>query len=135
VPGLSGEALAVVPLLKWVSESSRFSVDRLGPGGALALIRTQRDLDVLSAWALAGPFRDLFREDVERVVLTSAGAERRAVTDEVGVWLSGLQQNIRSNVRPGMLPPMMPPAVNIQPPFPVLDRSFRYLAVAEMNVS
>ncbi|MFN5896266.1 MAG: hypothetical protein ACK48Y_01990, partial [Planctomyces sp.] len=135
VPGLSGEALAVVPLLKWVSECSRFSVDRLGPGGALALIRTQRDLDVLSAWALAGPFRDLLREDVERVVLTSAGAERRAVTDEVGVWLSGLQQNIRSNVRPGMLPPMMPPAVNIQPPFPVLDRSFRYLAVAEMNVS
>ncbi len=135
VPGLSGEALAVVPLLKWVSESSRFSVDRLGPGGALALIRTQRDLDVLSAWALAGPFRDLLREDVERVVLTSAGAERRAVTDEVGVWLSGLQQNIRPNVRPGMLPPMMPPAVNIQPPFPVLDRSFRYLAVAEMNVS
>lgn len=135
VSGLSGEALAVVPLLQWVREASRFSVDRLGPGGALALISTERDLDVLSAWALAGPLRELLRENVERVVLTSAGEGRRGVTDEVGMWLSGLQQSAQQSTQPNVRPGLMPPMMNRQAPFPVFDQPFRYVAVAEMSVS
>jgi len=133
VPVLTGDVQAAVPLLQWVRESSRLGIERPGPGGALALIRTERDLDVLSVWVLEGIFRELLGEGVERVLLTSGGEVRRTVSDEVGGWLSGLQQSAFRNLQPGGLGGMLPQPANNQLPLPTLDRPLRFAGVAEMG--
>ena len=132
VPAL-GDVRAAVPLLQWVRETSRFGTERLGPGGALALIRTERDLDLLSVWVLEGMFRQLLSDGVERILLTSGGEERRSVSEEVSGWLSGLQQSSQRNARPGGLGGMLPQPANMQPPLPALGRPLRSVSVAEMG--
>ncbi|MFM7867188.1 MAG: hypothetical protein ACKPHU_23505, partial [Planctomycetaceae bacterium] len=120
-----GDVRAAVPLLQWVRETSRFGTERLGPGGALALIRTERDLDLLSVWVLDGIFRQILSDGVERILLTSGGGERRSVSEEVSGWLSGLQQSSQRNARPGGLGGMLPQPANMQPPLPALGRPLR----------
>ncbi len=127
----ASEPLCTVDVLQWISQSSGLVTERLGPGGALALIRTQRNLDVLSAWVLRQQFEQLLGNGAERVVVTCGVGSRLSVSDEMGQWLAGLQQALQRNPQPaGALVPQMG---NGPPPLPQLSRPLRYVAVAELE--
>lgn len=69
---------------------SDFRISRLGPEDCLWQISTNRNLDVLAIWPAAEFLKQAAKENVSRILFSSATDKRPAIHEEFNIWLSSM---------------------------------------------
>ena len=81
---------ADINLNEELRRQSDYKLSRLGPEDCLLQIATNRNLDVLAIWPVAELLRNAAKENVSRILFSSATEKRLVIHEEFNLWLSAM---------------------------------------------
>lgn len=111
---------ADINLNEELRRQSDYKLSRLGPEDCLLQIATNRNLDVLAIWPVAELLRNAAKENVSRILFSSATEKRLVIHEEFNLWLSAMiDTGVVSN------DPNLRFGQRLTPPFPKQEIKFQ----------
>ena len=124
----TGEVPIDIDLNEEVRRQSGFQQTRLGPEGCLLQLNTNRNLDVLAIWPVAGLLKSAATAKIERILISSTREQPPVLHEEFNLWLSGMLDNSASANDPNLR--FIP---RLAPPFPRQQIQFQQIIVGGLT--
>lgn len=126
--GASTQAPVEINLNEELRKQSGLQQTRLGPEGCLLQITTNRNLDVLAIWPVAGLLKTAAAEKIGRILISSTREQPPVIHEEFNLWLSGMIDTSAKSNDPNMR--IIP---RLTPPFPRQQIQFTQILVGGLT--